>query len=85
MSTSVKLRPEAECLEKTEYIQKLEMALQGGGIGAELPLFRILGKRLPFQPFINLFQANSFITSRAEMAVANAEAGEEKVCLRISS
>ena len=68
----------AHSSKKTEYIQKLEVALQGGGIGAELPLLRAVVKRLPFQPFKNLFQANTYITSQAEVAVANAKAGGEK-------
>ena len=77
-SMLIMFRLEADCSKKTEYIQKLEAALQGGGIGAELPLVRAIGKRLPFQPFINLFQANTYITSRAEIAVTNAKAGGEK-------
>lgn len=66
-------------LKKDEYIRILELSLQGGGIGAELPLVRWVGKRLPFEPFRTLFGGNDYILKKAQIAVNNAyAAGGEK-------
>lgn len=55
------------------------MALQGGGIGAELPLVRAVGQYLPFEPFRTLFGGNHYLQEKAQIAVKNAYApGNEK-------
>lgn len=65
--------------KKDEYIRILEMSLQGGGIGAELPLVRAVGKHLPFEPFRTLFGGNDYLIRKAQIAVNNAyAAGGEK-------
>lgn len=52
------------------------MALMGGGIGAELPLLRAVGKHLPFEPFKTLFGGNKYIMEKAQIAVNNAYAAD---------
>ncbi|KAK5053854.1 hypothetical protein LTR84_001816 [Exophiala bonariae] len=62
--------------KKDEYIRILEIALMGGGIGAELPLVRAIGKHLPFEPFKTLFGGNKYIMEKAQTAVNNAYAAD---------
>jgi cytochrome P450 len=65
-------------LQKDEYINVLESALKGGGIGAELPLVRAIGRYLPFEVCRTLFAANTYLVQKAAVAVTNADAGGEK-------
>ncbi|KEF55907.1 uncharacterized protein A1O9_07487 [Exophiala aquamarina CBS 119918] len=65
--------------KKDEYIRVLEMALQGGGIGSELPLVRAIGQYLPFEPSRTLFGGRHYLQEKAHIAVKNAYApGNEK-------
>lgn len=50
--------------------------MMGGGIGAELPLVRAIGKHMPFEPFKTLFGGNKYLMKKAQIAVNNAYAAD---------
>lgn len=54
----------------------LESALKGGGIGAELPLIRAVGRHIPLRTFRNMFAASDYLLQKAKKAVTEANAGE---------
>lgn len=49
----------------------LALALVGGGIGAELPFIRWIGRLLPLKVTKDLFRADSYLQSYANVAVEN--------------
>lgn len=55
-----------------QYIQVLQSALQGGGIGAEMPLVRTIGALIPTKTCQNLFHAGPFLIEYAKMALEKA-------------
>ncbi|USW51896.1 Putative cytochrome P450 [Septoria linicola] len=63
--------------EINEYIRVLTNALKGNGIGAELPLLRAIGKRLPIQAFKELFRTNELLADHAKIAVRNMKAPQQ--------
>lgn len=63
--------------EINEYIRVLTNALKGNGIGAELPLLRAIGKRLPFQATKELFRTNELLANHAKIAVRNIKASQQ--------
>ncbi|EMD00912.1 hypothetical protein BAUCODRAFT_144505 [Baudoinia panamericana UAMH 10762] len=60
----------------SEYMRKLQVALMGGGIGAEMPFVRYLGKRLPIQICQDLWNNNSYLMNYAEAAVKGMRANQ---------
>lgn len=60
--------------EANEFIKVLTMALKGGGIGAEMPIMRAVGKRLPFKTTKQLFGTNDILDGYARTAVRNMKA-----------
>lgn len=63
--------------QKTEYIDVLESALKGGGIGAEFPLLRAVGRYIPLKWCHDLFAANDFLLRVATAAVDSARSSSE--------
>lgn len=63
--------------EVNDYIRTLTKALMGGGIGAELPLVRAIGKRLPIRAAKELFDTGAMLQGHAETAVRNMKASQE--------
>ncbi|KAF2214106.1 hypothetical protein CERZMDRAFT_111040 [Cercospora zeae-maydis SCOH1-5] len=63
--------------EINEYIRVLTNALKGNGIGAELPLVRTIGKRLPFQTTRELWRTNELLADHAKVAVRNMKASQQ--------
>lgn len=57
--------------KSNEYIRTLTKALTANGIAAELPLLRMIGKKLPFQATNELFNTNEILSSYAKTAVRN--------------
>ncbi|KAL3473816.1 hypothetical protein BJX99DRAFT_260932 [Aspergillus californicus] len=57
--------------KKNEYIEVLELALKGSGIGLEMPLLRAIGSRVPLKSFQTLFNSSKFLNSYAQRAVKN--------------
>jgi cytochrome P450 len=51
--------------------------MMGGGIGAELPLLRTVGKRIPLESFQHLFGASDYLAGKAQVAVENARKGDD--------
>lgn len=62
-----------ETTKVNHYIQVLQSALQGGGIGAEMPLVRIIGSFIPLTACQNLFRAGPFLIQYAKEALAKAK------------
>lgn len=62
--------------EVNDYIHVLQSALKGGGIGAELPLVKVIGAKLPFQAAWQMFSANDYILDRGKIAVKNMRASQ---------
>ena len=60
--------------EVNEYLRALTNALKGGGIGAEMPLVREIGRRLPFRSAKELFGSNAIVDVYGRTAVANMKA-----------
>ena len=60
--------------EVNDYIRYLQKALQGGGIGAELPIVRLLGRWLPFRASRELFGTNDYLLQYGQAAVDNMKA-----------
>ena len=60
--------------EVNEYIEILQYAMQGGGIGAELPLVRIVGSRLPFRSARQMFGDGSYLYDFGRVAIKNMKA-----------
>lgn len=60
--------------EVNEFIRCLSQALKGGGIGAELPLVRQIGRRLPFKAAQELFNISSYLMENTNVAVKNMQA-----------
>lgn len=57
--------------EVNDYIHVLQSALQGGGIGAELPFVRAIGRKMPFRAAWRMFGANDFLLNYGKIAVKN--------------
>ncbi|KAF7197679.1 Cytochrome P450 monooxygenase, partial [Pseudocercospora fuligena] len=65
--------------EVNDYMRILTKALRGAGIGAELPLLRSIGQRLPFQFTQKLWNTNEFLDDYAKVAVRNMQqSGQSK-------
>ncbi|KAK4503268.1 hypothetical protein PRZ48_006696 [Zasmidium cellare] len=60
--------------EVNEFIRVITLALKGNGIGAELPLVRAIGKRLPLKITRELWQTNEIMDEYARIAVRNMKA-----------
>lgn len=60
--------------EMNEFMRYLTKALQGGAIGAEVPLAKWIGQYLPFQAARELFNTNAFLDDYAKTAVRNMKA-----------
>lgn len=56
-----------------QYIRVLQAALQGGGIGAEMPLVRTIGTLIPTETCQNLFRAGPFLIEYARKALEKAK------------
>lgn len=67
--------------EVNEYIRMLQTALMGGGIGAELPWVRAVGRSLPMQSAQRLFNGNAYLRDYGNLAVENmqAERGDKNI------
>jgi cytochrome P450 len=52
----------------------LELALQGGGIGAEMPLIRAVGRHIPFGIFKSMFAASDYLLGVAKKALKGVHA-----------
>ncbi|KAJ6107577.1 cytochrome P450 [Penicillium sp. IBT 18751x] len=57
--------------KKTEYIQVLESATMGSGIGAELPFLRTIGSFLPLQSLRAILRADDYLMKYSLRAVSN--------------
>ena len=57
--------------EANDYIHVLQLALMGGGIGAELPFVKAVGRILPFRTAWRMFGANDFLLDYGKIAVKN--------------
>lgn len=60
--------------EVNDYIRCLQKALMGGGIGAELPLVRQIGRWLPLRASRELFGSNDYLIEYGQAAVNNMKA-----------
>ncbi|KAK6417440.1 hypothetical protein LTR81_009189 [Elasticomyces elasticus] len=60
--------------EVSEYMRVLMQTLKGGGIGAEMPLVRWIGRNLPFQSARELFGGNDMVEEYGRTAVSNMKA-----------
>ncbi|KAK3051126.1 hypothetical protein LTR53_020526, partial [Teratosphaeriaceae sp. CCFEE 6253] len=56
------------------YMRGLTNALKGGGIGAEMPLVRLVGQWVPLQAAWELFGVNEIVDAYGRTAVANMKA-----------
>ena len=53
----------------SDYIRVLGSILQGGGIGAELPVVKAIGRYIPMQACRDMFRGNDFIIDYGKEAV----------------
>lgn len=58
----------------SDYIRVLQKTLQGGGVGAELPLVRAVCRRIPSPLFKEMFDGNAFLMNYGKAAVTNMKA-----------
>lgn len=63
--------------EITDYLHTLQSATKGGGIGAELPWVRAIGRRLPLRAAWRMFGANDYLMEYGKLAVKNMKANQE--------
>lgn len=62
--------------DANEYIHVLQSAMQGSGVGAELPIVRIIGSRLPFRSTRQLFGSMEYLQDYGKVAVKNMRASQ---------
>ena len=61
--------------EANEYLRVMDRSLKGGGIGAEMPIVREIGRRLPWEAAQHMFSSIDFLMEYAKVAVENMKAG----------